>query len=35
MLVVLLSFKLKSVPLVGVGERDLVFERGTRQRRVP
>ncbi|MFB8190077.1 O-antigen ligase family protein [Microbacterium sp. NPDC055988] len=35
MLLVLLSFKLKSVPLVGVGERDLVFERGTRQRRVP
>lgn len=35
MLVVLLSFKLKSVPLVGIGERDLVFERGTRQRRVP
>lgn len=35
LLLVLLSFKLKSVPLVGVGERDLVFERGTRQRRVP
>ena len=35
MLLVLLSFKLKSVPLVGVGERDLLFERGTRQRRVP
>jgi O-antigen ligase len=35
MLVVLLSFKLKSVPLVGIGERDLVFERGTRPRRVP
>lgn len=35
MLLVLLSFKLKSVPLVGVGERDLVFERGARQRRVP
>lgn len=35
LLVVLLSFKLKSVPLVGVGERDLVFERGTPQRRVP
>ncbi|MCK8477099.1 O-antigen ligase family protein [Microbacterium aurugineum] len=35
MLVVLLSFKLKSVPLVGIGERDLVFERGARQRRVP
>ncbi|WP_435743848.1 O-antigen ligase family protein [Microbacterium sp. PMB16] len=35
MLVVLLSFKLKSVPLVGVGERDLLFERGARQRRVP
>ncbi|MEV4666883.1 O-antigen ligase family protein [Microbacterium sp. LWO12-1.2] len=35
MLLVLLSFKLKSVPLVGVGERDLVFERGTRPRRVP
>jgi len=35
LLLVLLSFKLKSVPLVGVGERDLVFERGARQRRVP
>ena len=35
LLLILLSFKLKSVPLVGVGERDLVFERGTRQRRVP
>ncbi|GAA2929210.1 hypothetical protein GCM10010458_09560 [Microbacterium luteolum] len=35
MLLVLLSFKLKSVPLVGVGERDLLFERGARQRRVP
>jgi O-antigen ligase len=35
LLVVLLSFKLKSVPLVGVGERDLVFERGARERRVP
>ncbi|WEK62718.1 MAG: O-antigen ligase family protein [Candidatus Microbacterium colombiense] len=35
MLLIMLSFKLKSVPLVGVGERDLVFERGTRQRRVP
>lgn len=35
LLVVLLSFKLKSVPLVGIGERDLVFERGTRPRRVP
>lgn len=35
LLLVLLSFKLKSVPLVGVGERDLLFERGARQRRVP
>lgn len=35
LLLVLLSFKLKSVPLVGVGERDLVFERGTAPRRVP
>lgn len=35
LLLVMLSFKLKSVPLVGVGERDLVFERGARQRRVP
>lgn len=35
MLLVLLSFKLKSVPLVGVGERELLFERGARQRRVP
>lgn len=35
LLLVMLSFKLKSVPLVGVGERDLLFERGARQRRVP
>lgn len=35
LLLVLLSFKLKSVPLVGVGERDLLFEHGARQRRVP
>ena len=35
MLLVLLSFKLKSVPLMGVGERDLLFEHGARQRRVP
>ena len=35
LLLVLLSFKLKSVPLVGVGERDLLFERGAQQRRVP
>lgn len=35
LLLVLLSFKLKSVPLVGIGERDLLFERGARQRRVP
>lgn len=35
MLVILLSFKLKSVPLVGVGERDQVFERGARARRIP
>lgn len=35
MLLILLSFKLKSVPLVGVGERDLLFEHGARQRRVP
>ncbi|MBT2485412.1 MULTISPECIES: O-antigen ligase [unclassified Microbacterium] len=35
MLLIMLSFKLKSVPLVGVGERDLLFERGARPRRVP
>lgn len=35
LLLVMLSFKLKSVPLVGVGERDLVFERGAAPRRVP
>ncbi|KJQ53677.1 O-antigen ligase family protein [Microbacterium sp. SA39] len=35
MLLILLSFKLKSVPLFGVGERDLLFEHGARQRRVP
>ncbi|MFS0893307.1 O-antigen ligase family protein [Microbacterium sp. 179-I 3D3 NHS] len=35
LLAVLLSFKLKSVPLVGMGERELLFERGARQRRVP
>jgi exopolysaccharide production protein ExoQ len=35
LLLVMLSFKLKSVPLVGVGERDLVFERGATPRRVP
>lgn len=35
LLLILLSFKLKSVPLVGVGERDLVFERGMSSRRVP
>ncbi len=35
MLLVLLSFKIKSVPLVGIGERDRVIERGERTRRVP
>jgi exopolysaccharide production protein ExoQ len=35
MLLVMLSFKIKSVPLVGVGERDRVIERGERARRVP
>ena len=35
LLLVLLSFKLKSVPLVGVGDRVLVFERGMATRRVP
>ncbi|WP_295105886.1 O-antigen ligase, partial [uncultured Microbacterium sp.] len=35
MLLVLLSFKIKVVPLVGVGERERVIERGERSRRVP
>lgn len=35
MLLVLLSFKIKSVPLVGIGERERVTERGERARRVP
>ncbi|SEB95190.1 O-antigen ligase family protein [Microbacterium hydrocarbonoxydans] len=35
MLLVLLSFKIKAVPLVGVGERERVIERGERSRRVP
>jgi O-antigen ligase len=35
MLLVLLTFKLKSVPLVGVGERDQLYERGTPPRRIP
>lgn len=35
MLLILLSFKLKSTPLVGVGERDRLVEHGERGRRVP
>jgi exopolysaccharide production protein ExoQ len=35
MLLVMLSFKIKAVPLVGVGERERVIERGERARRVP
>lgn len=35
MLLVMLSFKIRSVPLVGVGERDLVVERGVPTRRIP
>ena len=35
MLLVLLSFKLKSVPLVGVGERERIIEHGERTRRIP
>ncbi|MFJ4224668.1 O-antigen ligase family protein [Microbacterium sp. NPDC089695] len=35
MLLVMLSFKLKSVPLVGIGERDRVIEHGEKARRVP
>lgn len=35
MLLVLLSFKIKAVPLVGIGERERVIERGERARRVP
>jgi len=35
MLLILLSFKIKSTPLVGVGERERVIENGERARRVP
>lgn len=35
MMLVMLSFKIKSVPLIGVGERDRVIEHGERARRVP
>lgn len=35
LLLVVLTFKIKSVPLVGVGEREQVIERGTAPRRVP
>ncbi|MFT4157043.1 MAG: O-antigen ligase family protein [Microbacterium sp.] len=35
MLLILLSFKLKTTPLVGVGEREQVVELGARRRRVP
>ncbi|MFK4853253.1 O-antigen ligase family protein [Microbacterium sp. ZW T6_19] len=35
MLLILLSFKLKTTPLLGVGERERVIERGERRRRVP
>lgn len=35
MLLILLSFKIKAVPLVGVGERERVIEHGERARRVP
>lgn len=35
MLLILLSFKLKTTPLLGVGEREQVVERGGRRRRVP
>lgn len=35
MLLVMLTFKIKVVPLVGVGERERVIERGERSRRVP
>jgi len=35
MLLILLSFKLKATPLLGVGEREQVVERGGRRRRVP
>ncbi|WP_433586476.1 O-antigen ligase family protein [Microbacterium hydrocarbonoxydans] len=35
MLLILLSFKLKTTPLLGVGERERVIERGQRRRRVP
>ena len=34
-ILLLLSFKIKAVPLVGVGERERVIERGERSRRVP
>ncbi|WP_314095498.1 O-antigen ligase family protein [Microbacterium foliorum] len=35
MLLVMFSFKIKVVPLVGIGERERVIERGERTRRVP
>ena len=35
LLLVVLTFKIKSVPLVGVGEREQIVERGTTPRRVP
>ncbi|MFS0852492.1 O-antigen ligase family protein [Microbacterium sp. 179-I 3D4 NHS] len=35
MLLILLTFKLKSVPLVGVGEREQISERGAPPRRIP
>ncbi|MFF3028503.1 O-antigen ligase family protein [Microbacterium sp. NPDC057944] len=35
MLLILLSFKIKTTPLVGIGEREHVIERGERRRRVP
>jgi hypothetical protein len=35
MLLVMFTFKLKSVPLIGVGEREQLFDRGARARRIP
>jgi exopolysaccharide production protein ExoQ len=35
MLLVMFTFKLKSVPLIGIGEREQLFDRGARARRIP
>lgn len=35
MLLILLTFKIKSTPFVGIGERERVIDRGERSRRIP